>query len=313
VDEVPPNQDFQRPDDPASRGPDPSDLVPLWPEGVEPELPDPPPAGKPAQPPPPPSARPASSASVIGLIYGIVSIFTFGVTSISGIILSIIGLRQAHRTGGRVGGRRLAVAGLVTSIAGLFIGLTALTILVAIGAVEGRAARSRTHPWGNLYTEAEVTRRSGQSILSLKVMTAAALGYADEHHGRLPLSDEFPLGLARYINGRKVPSAPAGRALAMNASLSGMRLSDIDRPQWTVLFFESQAPGPVVGGSEILRALEGAGDSFIIGFADGHVEEVAPEDLDDLIWHPDKGPSLVKTWPSLAPREYTGGRTGEAA
>ena len=236
-----------------------------------------------------------SGAAIAGLVCGLASLLTMGATSVPGIILSVLGLRRVQRSDGRVGGEGLAMAGAITSVIGLLVGLMVLAMVLVHGSLTVKARRGLVRPpGGGSYSASEIARRSGQSMMGLQVLALAALDYAREHGGRLPLSDEFPLCLVRYIEGRQAPRAPPGRAFAMNAPLSGMRLADIDLPKRTVLFFESDAGGPVVGGPEILRSIEGDDDGFIIAFADGHVESVWPDDIDDFIWHPDKGPTLVK-------------------
>lgn len=120
---------------PPPPGPPPSGPPPSW--GAPPSYPSPPSY---APPPPPSGAYPSPSypppahgppgapgpktktdgVAIAAVVLGIVSIFffvAFGVFAIVGLILSILALRRTKRPG--VGGRGLAIGGLITSIFGL--------------------------------------------------------------------------------------------------------------------------------------------------------------------------------------------------
>lgn len=125
--------------------PPPSDAPPSW--GARPSYPSPPtyapppPTGggypPPGYPPPgygPPGApgakKKTDGLAIAGLVLGIVSIFffvAFGIFAIVGLILSILALRRTKREG--VGGRGLAIGGLITSIFGL---LFSIGFIVAV-------------------------------------------------------------------------------------------------------------------------------------------------------------------------------------
>lgn len=93
----------------------------------------------------PPGAPPASGLAIgalvcgsVGALLALVGICTFGITAALGIIVGIVGLilsimaiRRIRRSAGQMGGRGLAVGGLITSIVAIVLGLL---IALAMGA-----------------------------------------------------------------------------------------------------------------------------------------------------------------------------------
>jgi len=72
----------------------------------------------------PPAAAPKTSGfAVVSLILGIGGLCTCGVTSLVGLVLGIIALRQVNRSGGALGGRGVAIGGIVASALTLLVGV----------------------------------------------------------------------------------------------------------------------------------------------------------------------------------------------
>jgi general secretion pathway protein G len=67
--------------------------------------------------------------AIASLVCGIVGPCTLGLASIAGIILGIVGLKKIKAGGGAVGGRGLAIAGIIVSVVTLIIGLILAVIL----------------------------------------------------------------------------------------------------------------------------------------------------------------------------------------
>ena len=65
-----------------------------------------------------------------------------------------------------------------------------------------------------------------------------------------------------------------------------MSLDDVKAPALTVLFFEAAPGSPLAGGPELFPGSPRGPTGYIIGFVDGHVEAVVPEDIEALIWQP---------------------------
>jgi hypothetical protein len=74
--------------------------------------PEPEPPPRPEAVTPPPQER-TSTAAIISLVLGLLSLLCIFVTGIPAIIAGIIGLRAVSRSGGRLGGKRMANAGIV--------------------------------------------------------------------------------------------------------------------------------------------------------------------------------------------------------
>ena len=79
----------------------------------------------------PPAQAPAktSGQANASLVCGIVGPCTLGLASIAGLILGIVGLKKIKAGGGAVGGRGLAIAGIIVSVVTLIIGLILAVIL----------------------------------------------------------------------------------------------------------------------------------------------------------------------------------------
>jgi len=71
-----------------------------------------------------------SGLAIASLVCGIVGPCTLGLASIAGLILGIVGLKKIKAGGGAVGGRGLAIAGIIVSVATLIIGLI-LAVIIA--------------------------------------------------------------------------------------------------------------------------------------------------------------------------------------
>ena len=71
-----------------------------------------------------------SGLAIASLVCGIVGPCTLGLASIAGLILGIVGLKKIKAGGGAVGGRGLAIAGIIVSVATLIIGLI-LAVMIA--------------------------------------------------------------------------------------------------------------------------------------------------------------------------------------
>jgi hypothetical protein len=125
-----------------------------------------------------------------------------------------------------------------------------------------------------------------QSMIAMGRLADATRQFEADNGGRLPTGEEFPGALDRYIrrSGERLVLPPDCR-IAMNAAVAGMSLEAIRSPDRTVLFFETRRDGPSIGGRDDIRPLQGEGDLYVIGFADGRVDQVPADGLDALIWN----------------------------
>ena len=91
-----------------------------------------PPGVAPSRPPPPAPAPKTSGHAIAGLIVGLGGLCTCGVGGIAGLVLSIVALKKIDASRGTLGGRGLAIAGIIASAVCILVGLViGLGILVA--------------------------------------------------------------------------------------------------------------------------------------------------------------------------------------
>ena len=231
---------------------------------------------------PQPPAPKTSGLAIASLVCGIIGPCTVGLASLVGIILGIVGLVKIGNAGGALRGKGLAIAGIVLGGLGIFIlpliGMVAAITMPALHSAVGQA-------------------RGVAFMNNARMAGTAAMTYAATHDDEFPPPDDWPQALMEQgglpSQALGDPSQPeAGRALAMNASLGGMRTRDIPHPSRTVLFFECSPGAPPAGGPELLLRQPRYRSGHVITFVDGHVENFARRRLHGLIWDP-RGP-----WPA---------------
>jgi prepilin-type processing-associated H-X9-DG protein len=227
-------------------------------------------------PPAPSAAQPKTSGfAIASLVCGIVGPCTVGLCSIIGVILGIVGLVKIGKDPAAKRGRGLAIAGIVVSGVGIVI-LPVLGILAAIlmpaifGAMDLANATSSVH--------------------NVKQLCVTAEQYAASNRQKLPSADTWPEVFQKQMGlPAQVMADPGdkkgGRAYAMNAALAGGTLIAPD-PGRTVLFFECRPGSPPSGGPDLLPEKPRHANRYVIGFLDGHVESVPPENVGGLIWLP---------------------------
>ena len=96
-----------------------------------------------SQPTSPAPAPKTSGHAIAGLLVGLGGLWTCGVGGIAGLVLSIVALKKIDASRGTLGGRGLAIAGIIASavciLVGLVIGLVVLVAFLSSAAwVEGR-------------------------------------------------------------------------------------------------------------------------------------------------------------------------------
>jgi prepilin-type processing-associated H-X9-DG protein len=224
----------------------------------------------------PAPAPKTSGLAIASLVLGIVGPCTVGLGSIIGIILGIVGLVKIGKSAGAKGGRGLAIAGIVVSAAGLLV----LPLLVAIllPAVFGALDQAN----------------SASSANNVRQLCMAAQVYAASHRQQLPPADSWPQIFQEQAGlSADVMADPGddkgGRAYAMNAALDGKGVAQNGR---TVLFFECRPGAPPAGGPDLLPDKPRHARRYVIGFLDGHVESVAPEEVRRLLWQPKREPGF---------------------
>lgn len=226
-------------------------------------------------------ARPKTSGlAIASLVCGILGPCTVGLAAVVGLILGIVALSRIAKSAGQLTGRGLAIAGIIISAATpVLLAMLAMLVAVLLPAVMGELEDAQ---WI-------------ASINNMKQLCMAANLYAMDHDDTLPPADSWQEEVLPYAGDNEDlladPSEPdAGRAYAMNARLSDFPLSAVRNVGRTVLFFECQFGAPPGGGPELLPDQPRHPGGYVIGFVDSHVEGIAPQETDELIWDPDQEP-----------------------
>jgi len=215
-----------------------------------------------------------SGLAVASLVLGIFGFCTFGITGIIGLVLGIVGLCVISRSSGRLKGNGLAIAGIVVSAVSLF--MLFITFLIAL------LVPALTH--------AKHQARSVVSMNNTRQLCLAMHLYCEDNDDKFPAPDSWSALLSDYIKNERILASPfdpdAGPSYAMNDQLNGLKRSDIRNPAKTVLLFEAKFGSSPAGGLDLLPEVPGEKKGYVIGFVDGHIEFVQPDEVEQLIWSP---------------------------
>jgi hypothetical protein len=137
--------------------------------------------------------------------------------------------------------------------------------------------------------KAKARAQSINSVNNLKQLGLAARMYANDHKDKFPKAETWSDDLKEFVGNTKVYKAPNDPgpnpcSYAFNASLSGMDIAKVN-PQ-TVLFFEADGGWNNQGGSELLLPRPRSGGIYIIGLADGSVQQITAGRVRSLRWEP---------------------------
>ncbi len=117
-------------------GPPPGPGVPSPGQPFRPPLAPPPPGyyqGAPGGfPPPPPAPEKTSGAAAASLILAILGVCSGGILGIVGMVVGFIALSSINKSGGRLGGKGLAIGGIAVGGVSIFVGLFVMGIVAAI-------------------------------------------------------------------------------------------------------------------------------------------------------------------------------------
>ncbi len=209
----------------------------------------------------------------VSLLLFVPVLLAAAVLAIGGIIRGIKALGLIRACGAEAPGHGAAVGGITASAIGLL--LAGALILMFISWLSAGAGHARTVA----------------SFLHLKQLCQGAIDYAAEHANRLPPADTWPqtiktndAALRQLLSGSA--DTHSDRPWAMNRALGGVDFTTLTNADRTVLFFECRPGSPLAGGRELLPAAPSQGMGFMIGFADGRAELIAPALVAGLIWQP---------------------------
>lgn len=230
------------------------------------------------RPPTPPAAHvaltpgPRSGLATTSLVLGILGWLTLGVTALVGLVLGIVALVRINNSQGRLGGKGVATAGIVTSaIALLLVPVMAITLALVLPAL------------------AKAKSRSGQimCMTNLKQLDLGVRMYANDHQDRFPAATNWCDAISFYLPSSqpfqcaKAPGLRSG--YAYNAAVAGLELDAVN-PQ-TVVLFESRLDWNGSGNAGFATPRHD-GQRIGVAFADGHVEFVPLARVPGLRWNP---------------------------
>lgn len=217
------------------------------------------------------SSRPASTSGlgVASLVLGILGFVTCGVSAIVGLILGIIAMSHEKKSGRSAGG--IALAGTIVSA--LFILMLPIGFAMFLPALAKAKQRAETI----------------HCINNVRQLALASLMYAGSHTNQLPAAATWCDDVKSFVTDTAVfrcPTAGPGDRCdyAFNSRLDGVNLTSIN-PN-TVLLFESSDGWNRAGGPEILLQPSRHGRTFVVAFADGHIEQITASQLAGLRWNP---------------------------
>lgn len=131
--------------------------------------------------------------------------------------------------------------------------------------------------------------QNNENVSNLKQLGLAARMYAVDNKDKYPPADKWCDVLMAYAASEKVykarnDSGPGRCSFAYNAKLSGMDEAKVS-PQ-TVLFFEAESGWNVSGGMELLLSKPRQPGTYVVGFADGSVQQISASRVRTLRWDP---------------------------
>lgn len=199
-------------------------------------------AASPLDAPPAPLPTGSNGLAVAGLVCGIVGLFTCGLTSIPGIICSILGLKKSNPQQGQ--GKGLAIAGLCVSCAAiLFVPLMASILLPSLA--RAREMANRTKCAQNLQQIGQATMLYANENRGRHAPDIATLASTQRLGAKLLICPSADSSLEKTAGGVTCTYIYVGRG--MNASAS---------PEAVIAYEPLKAHG---------------GDGMNVLWADGHV------------------------------------------
>ena len=228
----------------------------------------PPPAGLT---PPTPVATEHSGLATAALICGALGMVTC-VTAPVGLVLGFMAHSRIRASNGRLTGTGLATAGIVLSLVAMLLGLVGMMAAMLLPALAQAKQKAQTI----------------HCVSSLRQLGLAVRMYATDNKEEFPPAATWCDAIQTYAGSPKVfqcVAVPDQRCgYAFNAKVGGRKVGEVD-PQ-TVIIFESGAGWNASGGPELIVSPSRHGRHLVVGFADGHVEQVTEARLQQLRWDP---------------------------
>ncbi len=220
----------------------------------------------------PTAASPKTSGlAITSLILGILGLFTCGITALIGLILGIVSMLKIQKSGGRLGGWGVALAGtIVSGIFLLMIPIEAAMLLPALAAAKQKA-------------------QTIACVNNAKQLALAIRVYASDNKNQFPPAATWCDAIRSTVGQDRVFRCPAAGMdqkchYAFNAKLNGLDVNKV-APD-TVMIFETAGGWDVNGGSELLLDQPRHRRGIVVAFADGSVQVLNASRLGTLRWDP---------------------------
>ncbi len=238
--------------------------------GVLPEFAQlfPPPAGLT---PPAPVASENCGLATWALVCGALGMVTC-VTAPVGLVLGFIAHSRIRGSNGRLTGSGLATTGIVLSLIAVLLWLLAIPAAMLLPAL----------------SKAKQKAQIISCVGNVKQLSLAVRIYSSDNQDQYPPAETWCDAIQTTVGSPKVFQCAVVRgqrcAYAFNASLSGKKTDEVN-PQ-AVMIFESGAGWNASGGPELMLESPRHARRFSVGFADGHVEQMTQDRLQQLRWDP---------------------------
>jgi prepilin-type processing-associated H-X9-DG protein len=228
--------------------------------------------------PPPPGLTPPKPVgtencglATAALICGALGMATC-ITAPVGLVLGFTAHSRIRASNGRLTGSGLATMGIVLSLIAMLLGLVAIPVAMLLPALAKAKQKAQT-----IYC-----------VNNLKQLSLAVRIYSTDNQDVFPLAETWCDAIEKYSGSPNVFQCPVASerrcAYAFNQKLRGIKESDVNSQ--TVMIFESDAGWNASGGPELMLKAPRHGKFFVVGFADGHVEQVTEARLQQLRWDP---------------------------
>ena len=214
--------------------------------------------------------------AVAALVMGILSIFCNFIMAIPAIICGIIALTKISKSRGKLVGNGYAIAGITVPVLVMVL-ITPLLLAIMLPAL----------------SQARHMAQLAVCSSNLHELSVAMTVYVDDNNKEYPIPEQWCDLLMQEagvsMQSMRCPCADEGTfSYAMNENLRGLnaRRMNYSLPGNIVALFEADLGKNGVGGREdvVLRHDHAGQAGCNIVFADGRIEFVAEDRLDDLIW-----------------------------
>jgi len=213
-----------------------------------------------------------SGMAIASLVLGVLGVFTCGITALVGLILGIIAMSKIRQSRGALSGNGIALAGTIVS--GIFLLMIPMFAAMLLPALARAKERAQTIACVN----------------NLKELSMSVRLYSSDHKDQFPPAATWCDAILTDAGGAtklfQCPAADGSKrcSYAFNSKLSGMDEKQINFN--TVLFFETDGGWNVSGGPELMLQKPRHGQTFVVAFADGSVQQLTQSGLPALRWNP---------------------------